>query len=140
MTTIILAFYTYKLAQLVNIEQARDRREQQEKRCGELRALLGAAKNLRDVNPANFVKDWEKSGKLPQPVSFIRDLALASQNIKDADTVKSFKKLKAILDAFEYSTNTRPNFLDFANELKTVQDRIVCSITEWEEELGKLSY
>ena len=123
--------------QLVNIEQIRERREQQEKRRGKLIALLGLAKNLRNINPEDFVDDWENFRNPAQAASFILDLALESQNIKDDDTARSLKELKAVLDT--NSTNTRPNFLDFYNKLKTVQDRIVWSITEWEEELEKLS-
>ena len=122
--------------QLVNIEQIRERREQQEKRRGKLIALLGLAKNLRNINPEDFVDDWENFRNPAQAASFILDLALESQNIKDDDTARSLKELKAVLDT--NSTNTRPNFLDFYNKLKTVQDRIVWSITEWEEELEKL--
>lgn len=144
--TIFLVIYTYKLAQhtkalseltkqLVNIEQARERREQREKRRGEITILLGLAGNLRKINPNDFVKELEHRGKSPEPESsYIRELALKNQYIKDPDTVLALKELRAILDALDEGSSIGVNLSDVGNKLKQVQERIVWSITEWREE------
>ena len=99
---------------------------------------MGQADILLSINQDD-IKEWERTNRISDKFYSIQYLTRESQNIKDGDTAQFLKELKAVLDAFKYGPNSRPNFLEFTNKLKTVQGRLPSEITEWEEELKNLS-
>jgi len=143
-----LAWATYNLArhtktladftrQLATIEEARDCREQREKRRAEISRGLELIERLRKVDPEEFVAQLTQPGRIPEPAtSYIRELALlAPRHVTDPDSIQYLKELRQLLDSVEQGSSIGANGAEIAKKLRRIQERMNWSITQWRDEL-----